>query len=157
MALSVAQYSYQNATMSEHDAAAQGYQIDVVYHTQQIQELEASGADSETLEKAWNALGEAEVALDEALQEGQIEDLQADYGHYPICMAKTQYSFSTDPEAKGAPSGFTVPIREVRLSAGAGFLVAITGAIMTMPGLPKEPAALGIDRLGRVRDGDETD
>ncbi|MGD8967406.1 MAG: efflux RND transporter periplasmic adaptor subunit [Anaerolineae bacterium] len=77
LALSVAQYSYQNATMSEHDAAAQGYQIDVVYHAQQIQELEASGADSDTLDKAWNALGEAEVALDEALQEGRMEDLQA--------------------------------------------------------------------------------
>ena len=77
LALSVAQYSYQNATMSEHDAAAQGYQIDVVYHAQQIQDLEASGADSDTLEKAWNALGEAEAALDEALQEGRTEDLQA--------------------------------------------------------------------------------
>ena len=74
----------------------------------------------------------------------QIEDLQADYGHYPICMAKTQYSFTTDPEAKGAPSGFTVPIREVRLSAGAGFVVAIAGAIMTMPGLPRVPAANSI-------------
>ncbi|MGD2148166.1 MAG: efflux RND transporter periplasmic adaptor subunit [Anaerolineae bacterium] len=77
LTLSVAQYSYQNATMSEHDAAAQGYQIDVVYHTQQIQELEASGTDEETLETAWDALGEAEAALDEALQEGRTEDLQA--------------------------------------------------------------------------------
>jgi RND family efflux transporter MFP subunit len=77
LALSVAQYGYQNATMSEYDAAARGYQIDVLYHTQQLQELEASGADGDTLDKAWNALGEAEVALDEALQEGRIEDLQA--------------------------------------------------------------------------------
>ncbi len=74
----------------------------------------------------------------------QVEDLQKDYGGYPICMAKTQFSFTTDPEAKGAPSGFTVPIREVRLSAGAGFLVATTGAIMTMPGLPRVPAANSI-------------
>ena len=59
-------------------------------------------------------------------------------------MAKTQYSFSTDPDLKGAPSGFTVPIRELRLSAGAEFIVAITGAIMTMPGLPKVPAANSI-------------
>jgi HlyD family secretion protein len=77
LALSVAQYSYQNATMSEHDAAARGYQIDVLYHAQQLQELEASGADGETLEEAWNALGEAEAALDEALQDGQMEDLEA--------------------------------------------------------------------------------
>ncbi len=63
------------------------------------------------------------------------------YGKFPVCMAKTQYSFSTDPDLKGAPSGFTVPVREVRLSAGAEFLVVICGAIMTMPGLPRVPAA----------------
>ena len=74
----------------------------------------------------------------------QIDALQADYGELPVCMAKTQYSFSTDPEAKGAPSGHTIPIREVRLSAGAGFIVAVTGAIMTMPGLPRVPAANSI-------------
>ena len=74
----------------------------------------------------------------------RFEELQADYGHFPVCMAKTQYSFSTDPDLKGAPSGFTVPIRELRLSAGAGFIVAVTGAIMTMPGLPRVPAANNI-------------
>nr|WP_316655296.1 formate--tetrahydrofolate ligase [uncultured Gellertiella sp.] len=63
------------------------------------------------------------------------------YGHLPICMAKTQYSFSTDPNLRGAPSGHTVPVREVRLSAGAGFIVVITGEIMTMPGLPKVPSS----------------
>jgi formate--tetrahydrofolate ligase len=62
----------------------------------------------------------------------------------PVCIAKTQYSFSTDPAARGAPSGHVVPVREVRLSAGAGFVVAICGDVMTMPGLPKEPAALRI-------------
>ncbi|MBC9784232.1 formate--tetrahydrofolate ligase [Heliobacterium chlorum] len=67
------------------------------------------------------------------------------YGHLPICMAKTQYSLSDDMSKIGRPSGFTVGVREVRLSAGAGFLVAITGAIMTMPGLPKRPAACSID------------
>jgi HlyD family secretion protein len=77
LALTVAQYNYQNAKMSDHDAAARGYQIDVLYHAQQLQELEASGADGESLEKAWNALGEAEVALDEALHDGQIEDVEA--------------------------------------------------------------------------------
>jgi HlyD family secretion protein len=77
VALTVAQYNYQSATMSDYDAAARGYQIDVLYHAQKLQELEASGADGETLEKAWNALGEAEVALDEALHDGQIEDVEA--------------------------------------------------------------------------------
>lgn len=63
------------------------------------------------------------------------------YGHLPVCMAKTQYSFSTDPNLRGAPEGHTVPVREVRLSAGAGFVVVITGEIMTMPGLPKVPSS----------------
>ena len=68
----------------------------------------------------------------------------AGYGKFPICMAKTQYSFSTDPALKGAPSGHTVTIREVRLSAGAEFIVVVTGDIMPMPGLPKVPAAQSI-------------
>jgi formate--tetrahydrofolate ligase len=65
----------------------------------------------------------------------------AGYGHLPICMAKTQYSFTTDPNVRGAPTGHTVPVREVRLSAGAGFVVVICGEIMTMPGLPRVPSA----------------
>ena len=65
----------------------------------------------------------------------------AGYGHLPICMAKTQYSFTTDPNLRGAPTGFMIPVREVRLSAGAGFVVAICGEIMTMPGLPRVPSA----------------
>lgn len=65
----------------------------------------------------------------------------AGYGHLPVCMAKTQYSFSTDPNLRGAPTGHSVPLREVRLSAGAGFVVAICGEIMTMPGLPRVPSA----------------
>ncbi|HSO48465.1 MAG TPA: formate--tetrahydrofolate ligase [Rhizobiaceae bacterium] len=65
----------------------------------------------------------------------------AGYGHLPVCMAKTQYSFSTDPNLRGAPTGHAVPVREVRLSAGAGFVVAICGEIMTMPGLPKVPSS----------------
>ena len=67
------------------------------------------------------------------------------YGKFPICVAKTQYSFSTNPDAKGAPSDHVIPVREVRLSAGAEFVVAICGEIMTMPGLPKVPAADTID------------
>jgi formate--tetrahydrofolate ligase len=75
----------------------------------------------------------------------EIKALQANYGHFPICMAKTQMSFSTNPNAKGAPSGHTVEISEVRLANGAGFIVAIAGDMMTMPGLPKVPAAERID------------
>jgi formate--tetrahydrofolate ligase len=66
------------------------------------------------------------------------------YGHLPVCMAKTQYSFSTDPSLRGAPTGFSVPVREVRLSAGAGFVVVVCGEIMTMPGLPRVPSAVNI-------------
>ena len=77
----------------------------------------------------------------------------AGYGHLPVCMAKTQYSFSADPTALGAPEGFAIPLREVRLAAGAGFVVVICGEIMTMPGLPREPAALriGLDAHGQVQ------
>jgi formate--tetrahydrofolate ligase len=83
----------------------------------------------------------------------QIQQLQeAGYGHLPVCVAKTQYSFSTDPKALGAPSGHTVTVREVRLAAGAEFVVMICGDIMTMPGLPKVPAAeqIDLDDQGRV-------
>ncbi len=83
------------------------------------------------------------ISCDGAIEK-RFAELQKDYGHFPVCMAKTQYSFSTDPDAKGAPTGFTVPIRELRLSAGAEFIVAVTGAIMTMPGLPKVPSANNI-------------
>jgi formate--tetrahydrofolate ligase len=74
------------------------------------------------------------------------------YGNLPICMAKTQYSFSTDPNLRGAPEGHTVPVREVRLSAGAGFIVVITGEIMTMPGLPKSPSSerIFLNDLGQI-------
>jgi len=67
------------------------------------------------------------------------------YGHLPICMAKTQYSFSHDATLLGAPTGFTLPVKEFRLNAGAGFVVAILGNMMTMPGLPKVPAANNMD------------
>jgi len=83
----------------------------------------------------------------------QIEQYEKEgYGKFPVCMAKTQYSFSTNPDLKGAPSGFTVPVREIRLSAGAEFLVVICGAIMTMPGLPRVPAAneIRINEAGNV-------
>ena len=73
----------------------------------------------------------------------QLTDLG--FGNLPICMAKTQYSFSDDPGLLGAPNGFTVTVRNVKVSAWAGFLVALTGDIMTMPGLPKVPSAEKID------------
>ena len=83
---------------------------------------------------------------DEVLADKSIRDQlkaweAAGYGNLPVCMAKTQYSFSTDPNLRGAPTGHSVPVREVRLSAGAGFIVVICGEIMTMPGLPKVPSA----------------
>ena len=86
---------------------------------------------------------------DEVLADKKIRDQlrqweEQGYGNLPICMAKTQYSFSTDPNLRGAPTGHSVPVREVRLSAGAGFIVAICGEIMTMPGLPRVPSAEAI-------------
>jgi formate--tetrahydrofolate ligase len=78
----------------------------------------------------------------------RVERIERDgYGSLPVCIAKTQYSFSTDATLRGAPSGHEVNVREVRLSAGAGFVVMVCGDIMTMPGLPRDPAALRIDLL----------
>jgi formate--tetrahydrofolate ligase len=89
--------------------------------------------------------GAADISADRKVRD-QIKQLQdAGYGHFPVCVAKTQYSFSTDPSALGAPSGHTVNVREVKLAAGAEFIVMICGDIMTMPGLPKVPSAVKID------------
>ena len=86
-----------------------------------------------------------DIIADQKIRD-QIRDLQDNgYGHFPVCIAKTQYSFSTDPNRKGAPSNHVMAIREVRLSAGAGFIVVVCGDIMTMPGLPRVPAANSID------------
>ena len=85
-----------------------------------------------------------DIVIDKAISD-QLKGFEdSGYGKLPICIAKTQYSFSTNPALRGAPTGFTVPVREVRLSAGAGFIVVVTGAIMTMPGLPKVPSANSI-------------
>ena len=86
----------------------------------------------------------SEVIADKKIRDQLRAWEDAGYGHLPVCMAKTQYSFSTDPTLRGAPTGHTIPIREVRLSAGAGFVVVVCGDIMTMPGLPSKPAAEGI-------------
>jgi formate--tetrahydrofolate ligase len=89
--------------------------------------------------------GAADISADAKVR-ARIDSLQASgYGHYPVCVAKTQFSFATDPRLRGAPSDHVVNIREVRLAAGAEFVVMICGDIMTMPGLPKVPAANSID------------
>lgn len=82
-----------------------------------------------------------EAIADKAIRDQLHQWEQAGYGHLPVCMAKTQYSFSTDPNLRGAPTGHTVPVREVRLAAGAGFVVIICGEVMTMPGLPSKPSS----------------
>ncbi len=101
---------------------------------------------------ATKVYGAADISADSAVR-AKIAKLQQDgFGRYPVCVAKTQYSFSTDPKLRGAPSGHMVNIREVRLAAGAEFVVMICGDIMTMPGLPKEPASarIDIDDDGRI-------
>ncbi|AGK59441.1 formate--tetrahydrofolate ligase [Hyphomicrobium denitrificans 1NES1] len=95
----------------------------------------------------------ADIACDASV-ETQFKDFEAGgFGHFPVCMAKTQYSFSTDPGKRGAPTGHVVPIRELRLSAGAEFIVVVTGEIMTMPGLPSVPAAnsIRLDDKGQIQ------
>ena len=95
----------------------------------------------------------ADIACDASV-ETQFKDFEAaGFGHFPVCMAKTQYSFSTDPGKRGAPTGHIVPIRELRLSAGAEFIVVVTGEIMTMPGLPKVPSAdsIRLDDQGLIQ------
>ena len=89
--------------------------------------------------------GGSGVVISPAAQK-QIDRLTAlGFAELPVCIAKTQYSFSDDPKKLGAPEDFTVSVRGVRLSAGAGFIVALTGDVLTMPGLPRVPAAEGID------------
>ncbi|MCG6952314.1 MAG: formate--tetrahydrofolate ligase [Betaproteobacteria bacterium] len=113
----------------------------------------------EDADPLWDKIGKiarkvyraSEVTADTKVR-NQIKKLQDDgYGHYPVCVAKTQYSFSTDAQKRGAPEGHVINVREVRLAAGAEFIVMICGDIMTMPGLPKVPAANKIDLVdGRV-------
>ena len=88
--------------------------------------------------------GASEIVADKSIRDKFKSYEESGFGNFPICMAKTQYSFSTDPNLKGAPSGHVVAIRDVKISAGAEFLVVITGEVMTMPGLPREPAAMNI-------------
>ena len=99
--------------------------------------------------KIYHADG-VELTANARKQAAQLEELG--FGHLPICMAKTQYSFSDNPSLLGAPSGFTVTVKNLKVSAGAGFIVALTGDIMTMPGLPKKPAAekIDVDENGKI-------
>ncbi len=101
---------------------------------------------------ATNIYGADDIIADKKVRQQLAEFESEGYGRYPVCMAKTQYSFSTDPNLLGAPTGHVVPIREVRLAAGAEFVVIVCGAIMTMPGLPRAPAAnnIGVNREGRI-------
>jgi formate--tetrahydrofolate ligase len=96
--------------------------------------------------------GAEEVIADKQVQD-KIAQFSEEYGHIPVCMAKTPYSFSSDPSLRGAPTGHTLQIRDVRLSRGAEFLVVLCGDIMTMPGLPKRPASerIDVDNAGKIR------
>lgn len=100
---------------------------------------------------ATKVYGATDITADSDVR-NRIKKLQEEYGHYPVCVAKTQYSFSTDPKLRGAPSNHVVNIREVRLAAGAEFVVMVCGDIMTMPGLPKVPSSerIDIDENGKV-------
>ncbi|MGR3580262.1 MAG: formate--tetrahydrofolate ligase [Sagittula sp.] len=100
---------------------------------------------AETIETVCKEIYRADGVVMDTKIRGQLKEWEDQgYGHLPVCMAKTQYSFSTDPGQRGAPTGFDIPVREVRLSAGAGFVVVVCGEIMTMPGLPRVPAAQSI-------------
>ena len=96
--------------------------------------------------------GASGIEFDDKVKEQVNVIEKSGFGKFPVCIAKTQYSFSTDPKLKGAPTGHTLPIREIRLSSGAGFVVVICGAIMTMPGLPKVPAAdsIKLNKKGEI-------
>jgi formate--tetrahydrofolate ligase len=94
------------------------------------------------IERIAKAIYRADAVLADKKVRDQLHEWERQgYGNLPVCMAKTQYSFSTDPNLRGAPTGHSVPVREVRLSAGAGFIVVVCGEIMTMPGLPRKPAS----------------
>jgi formate--tetrahydrofolate ligase len=97
--------------------------------------------------------GADDIIADQRVRNKFVQLEKEGFGNYPICMAKTQYSFSTDPLLMGAPTGHEVPIREVRLCSGAEFIVVVCGAIMTMPGLPRKPAseAIGVDKDKNIK------
>lgn len=129
----------------------------VVELTEQTNQFQFAYDDTDTIVEKLTKIvqkiyGGKDIALSPKAKR-EIENLETlGFGHYPICVAKTQYSFSDDASKIGAPSDFIVTIKDVKVSAGAGFIVALTGDIMTMPGLPKDPAAqnIDIDDMGRI-------
>jgi formate--tetrahydrofolate ligase len=138
-------------------AGAEDLAREVVRLCEQPSAMKYVYADTDTLWEKMKAIATRVYGAGDIRAEGkvraQIERLQQDgFGSYPVCVAKTQYSFSTDPKLRGAPSGHVVDIREVRLAAGAQFVVMVCGDVMTMPGLPKVPAsqAIDLDAQGRI-------
>jgi formate--tetrahydrofolate ligase len=135
---------------AEGGAGAQELAREVVRLCSEPSELAFTYPDEATLWEKMQAIatriyGASEITASTAVR-AQIRRLQDEgYGKYPVCVAKTQYSFSTDPKLRGAPSGHAVDVREVRLAAGARFIVMVCGDIMTMPGMPRVPAAVTID------------
>ena len=142
---------------AEGGAGAEELAREVVRLCAEASELRFTYPDGDGLWEKMRAIatriyGASDITASTAVR-AQIRRLQDEgYGDYPVCVAKTQYSFSTDPKLRGAPSGHVVDIREVRLAAGARFVVMICGDIMTMPGLPAAPAAntIDVDEQGRI-------
>jgi len=142
------------AIVSKHWEFGSEGSVDLARRVSEIADSEASDfapiyPDEMPLAEKIQTICKRIYRADEALIDKKIHDQlkqweEQGYGDLPICMAKTQYSFSTDPNLRGAPTGHTVPVREVRISAGAGFIVVVCGEIMTMPGLPRVPAAESI-------------
>ena len=149
-------YTYAGAPVTAHDLKAEGAMAALLKDALKpnlVQTLEHTpalihGGPFANIAHGCNSV----TATRMALKLGDYAITEAGFGRLPICMAKTQYSFSDDPALLGAPRGFTVTVRNLKVSAGAGFLVALTGDIMTMPGLPKVPAAekIDVDEDGRI-------
>ena len=142
---------------AEGGAGAVEIAREIVHQCEQPNYFKFVYEESETLWQKMKSIATkiyhaADITADTKVR-AQIKNLQdAGYGHYPVCVAKTQYSFSTDPKLRGAPSGHVVNVREVRLAAGAEFIVMICGDVMTMPGLPKAPASnsIDVDEQGKI-------
>ena len=142
---------------AEGGAGAEELAHEVVRLCDEPSTLQFTYPDDATLWKKMKTIatriyGASDITANTAVRR-QIQRLQDEgYGGYPVCVAKTQYSFSTDPKLRGAPTGHVVDIREVRLAAGAGFVVMVCGDVMTMPGLPAVPAAesIDVDANGRI-------
>ena len=129
--------------------------VDMIEH-QQAQFRTLYSDDMSLMDKARHVArtiyGADDVIADKKVRDQFAQFEELGYGHYPVCMAKTQYSFSTDPQLMGAPTGHTVPIREIRLATGAEFVVVVCGDVMTMPGLPRKPASesIGVDANRKI-------